>query len=80
LLTLQQYIDDNTVDAMVFRKRAKELLQLAAKTLKDLGVPFWLSSGTCLGKNALLFLSLSLALGVNACGNQASVILTVYYL
>lgn len=34
---------------MAFRKRAKELLQLAAKTLKALGVPFWLSSGTCLG-------------------------------
>lgn len=46
---LQQYVDDNTVDAMAFRKRAKELLQLAAKTLKALGVPFWLSSGTCLG-------------------------------
>ncbi|GAB1288519.1 Ribitol-5-phosphate transferase [Apodemus speciosus] len=46
---LQQYTDDNTVDAVAFRKRAKELLQLAAKTLKALGVPFWLSSGTCLG-------------------------------
>ncbi|EGV97303.1 Fukutin, partial [Cricetulus griseus] len=46
---LQQYLDDNSVDAMAFRKRAKELLQLAAKTLNELGVPFWLSSGTCLG-------------------------------
>ncbi|XP_057646538.1 ribitol-5-phosphate transferase FKTN isoform X3 [Chionomys nivalis] len=46
---LQQYLEDNTVDAMAFRKRAKELLQLAARTLKELGVPFWLSSGTCLG-------------------------------
>ncbi|XP_048639219.1 ribitol-5-phosphate transferase FKTN isoform X4 [Marmota marmota marmota] len=46
---LQQYLDDNTVEAMVFRKSAKELLQLAAKTLKKLGVRFWLSSGTCLG-------------------------------
>lgn len=45
----QQYLDDNTVEAVTFRKNAKELLQLAAKTLKDLGVPFWLSSGTCLG-------------------------------
>lgn len=58
LLTLQQYVDDNTVDAMAFRKRAKELLQLAAKTLKALGVPFWLSSGTCLGK-MLYFFSVS---------------------
>uniref|UniRef100_A0A2K5VBG3 Ribitol-5-phosphate transferase n=2 Tax=Catarrhini TaxID=9526 RepID=A0A2K5VBG3_MACFA len=45
----QQYLDDNTVEAMAFRKSAKELLQLAAKTLNKLGVPFWLSSGTCLG-------------------------------
>ncbi|XP_024897132.1 fukutin isoform X3 [Pteropus alecto] len=45
----QQYLDDNTVEAMMFRKSAKELLQLAAKTLKKLGVQFWLSSGTCLG-------------------------------
>uniref|UniRef100_A0A8I5TKP1 Ribitol-5-phosphate transferase n=1 Tax=Pongo abelii TaxID=9601 RepID=A0A8I5TKP1_PONAB len=45
----QQYLDDNTVEAVAFRKSAKELLQLAAKTLNKLGVPFWLSSGTCLG-------------------------------
>ncbi|KAM8964153.1 ribitol-5-phosphate transferase FKTN-like [Lycaon pictus] len=45
----EQYLDDNTVEAMAFRKNAKELLQLAAKTLKKLGVQFWLSSGTCLG-------------------------------
>ncbi|XP_059513525.1 ribitol-5-phosphate transferase FKTN isoform X5 [Myotis daubentonii] len=45
----QQYLDDSTVEAVTFRKSAKELLQLAAKTLKKLGVRFWLSSGTCLG-------------------------------
>ncbi|XP_036186022.1 FSD1-like protein isoform X8 [Myotis myotis] len=45
----QQYLDDSTVEAVAFRKSAKELLQLAAKTLKKLGVRFWLSSGTCLG-------------------------------
>ncbi|XP_070107352.1 ribitol-5-phosphate transferase FKTN isoform X9 [Equus przewalskii] len=44
-----QYLDDNTVEAVAFRKSAKELLQLAARTLKKLGVRFWLSSGTCLG-------------------------------
>uniref|UniRef100_A0A2K6C4B3 Ribitol-5-phosphate transferase n=1 Tax=Macaca nemestrina TaxID=9545 RepID=A0A2K6C4B3_MACNE len=48
-LEMAQYLDDNTVEAMAFRKSAKELLQLAAKTLNKLGVPFWLSSGTCLG-------------------------------
>ncbi|XP_060055044.1 ribitol-5-phosphate transferase FKTN isoform X1 [Erinaceus europaeus] len=45
----QQYLDDNTMEAMTFRKSAKELLQLAAKTLTELGIRFWLSSGTCLG-------------------------------
>uniref|UniRef100_A0A8C2NUB2 Ribitol-5-phosphate transferase FKTN N-terminal domain-containing protein n=1 Tax=Capra hircus TaxID=9925 RepID=A0A8C2NUB2_CAPHI len=50
----QHYLDDNTVEAMTFQKRAKELLQLAAKTLKKLGVRFWLSSGTCLGKILLV--------------------------
>lgn len=34
---------------MEFRKKAKSLLHLAALTLNNLGVKFWLSSGTCLG-------------------------------
>lgn len=59
LLYLQQYLDDNSVEAVAFRKSAKELLQLAAKTLKKLGVRFWLSSGTCLGK-VIIALHLSL--------------------
>ncbi|XP_063080421.1 ribitol-5-phosphate transferase FKTN isoform X7 [Cavia porcellus] len=45
----QQYLDDNTGEAVTFQKSAKELLQLAAKILNKLGVKFWLSSGTCLG-------------------------------
>ncbi|XP_072511577.1 ribitol-5-phosphate transferase FKTN isoform X7 [Notamacropus eugenii] len=45
----QKYQDDITVEAMLFQKNAKTLLHLAAATLKDLGVRFWLSSGTCLG-------------------------------
>lgn len=32
-----------------FRRLALELLQLTAGTLDDLGIPFWLSSGTLLG-------------------------------
>ncbi|TSL28305.1 Fukutin [Bagarius yarrelli] len=35
--------------AMDFRMKAKSLLHLAARVLNGLGVPFWLSSGTCLG-------------------------------
>uniref|UniRef100_A0A8C9EJM3 Ribitol-5-phosphate transferase n=1 Tax=Pavo cristatus TaxID=9049 RepID=A0A8C9EJM3_PAVCR len=45
----QVYPDDASVDAVEFRKRAKSLLHLAALTLNNLGVKFWLSSGTCLG-------------------------------
>lgn len=53
LLTLafQLYPDDVSLDAVEFRKKAKSLLHLAALTLNNLGVKFWLSSGTCLGKN-----------------------------
>ncbi|KAJ8402077.1 hypothetical protein AAFF_G00373120 [Aldrovandia affinis] len=45
----QLYPDDTSPEAMDFRMKAKSLLHLAARTLTDLGVPFWLSSGTCLG-------------------------------
>uniref|UniRef100_A0A671L6N8 Ribitol-5-phosphate transferase n=1 Tax=Sinocyclocheilus anshuiensis TaxID=1608454 RepID=A0A671L6N8_9TELE len=38
-----------STEAMDFRMRAKSLLHLASKVLSVLGVPFWLSSGTCLG-------------------------------
>ncbi|KAJ8338921.1 hypothetical protein SKAU_G00357070 [Synaphobranchus kaupii] len=45
----QLYPDDTSPEAMDFRLKAKSLLHLAARTLGELGVPFWLSSGTCLG-------------------------------
>lgn len=45
----QLYPDDLSSEAMDFRMKAKGLLHLAARTLYELGVPFWLSSGTCLG-------------------------------
>ncbi|XP_061887905.1 fukutin [Entelurus aequoreus] len=46
---LQSYPDDTTPDALDFRNKAKSLLGLAAQTLTRLHVPFWISSGTCLG-------------------------------
>lgn len=46
---LQLYPDDSSPEAVDFRKKVKSLLHLAAQTLTRLGVPFWLSSGTCLG-------------------------------
>ncbi|XP_004949412.5 fukutin isoform X1 [Gallus gallus] len=45
----QVYPDDASFDAVEFRRKAKSLLHLAALTLNNLGVKFWLSSGTCLG-------------------------------
>ncbi|KAJ8007483.1 hypothetical protein DPEC_G00117970 [Dallia pectoralis] len=45
----QLYPDDVSPEAMDFRMKAKALLRLAARTLNELHVPFWLSSGTCLG-------------------------------
>ncbi|XP_034457470.1 fukutin isoform X1 [Hippoglossus hippoglossus] len=46
---LQLYPDDTSPTAMDFHRKAKSLLHLAARTLKQLNIPFWLSSGTCLG-------------------------------
>uniref|UniRef100_A0A8C7S398 Ribitol-5-phosphate transferase n=1 Tax=Oncorhynchus mykiss TaxID=8022 RepID=A0A8C7S398_ONCMY len=45
----QLYPDDTSPEAMNFRMKAKALLHLAARILTELRVPFWLSSGTCLG-------------------------------
>ena len=36
-------------ESEVFRAKAKQLLSLAIRVLGELSVPFWLSSGTCLG-------------------------------
>ncbi|XP_008324389.1 ribitol-5-phosphate transferase FKTN [Cynoglossus semilaevis] len=46
---LQLYPEDSSQAAVDFRKSAKSLLHVAARTLRGLSVPFWLSSGTCLG-------------------------------
>nr|XP_020478152.1 fukutin isoform X2 [Monopterus albus] len=46
---LQLYPDDMSPAAVDFRRNAKSLLHLAAQTLAHLNIPFWLSSGTCLG-------------------------------
>uniref|UniRef100_A0A3B5KYH2 Ribitol-5-phosphate transferase FKTN N-terminal domain-containing protein n=1 Tax=Xiphophorus couchianus TaxID=32473 RepID=A0A3B5KYH2_9TELE len=46
---LQLYPDDSSTAAVEFRRKAKALLRLAAQTLDRLDVPFWISSGTCLG-------------------------------
>lgn len=44
-----KYGDDGTEKAGMFRKRGKEVLQIAKIILDNLEVRFWLSSGTCLG-------------------------------
>nr|XP_057912802.1 fukutin [Doryrhamphus excisus] len=46
---LQIYPDDVSPEALDFRNKAKSLLLLAAQTLTNLHIPFWISSGTCLG-------------------------------
>ncbi|XP_057213901.1 fukutin isoform X3 [Triplophysa rosa] len=45
----QLYPDETSPEVMDFKMKAKSLLHLASKVLSALGVPFWLSSGTCLG-------------------------------
>lgn len=46
---LQLYPDDLSPEAVEFRRKVKSLLHVASRTLEQLEVPFWLSSGTCLG-------------------------------
>ncbi|XP_071117908.1 ribitol-5-phosphate transferase FKTN-like [Haliotis cracherodii] len=40
---------DNTEEAKQFLRKGRQLLSRGKEILDDLGVPFWLSSGTCLG-------------------------------
>ncbi|XP_029942704.1 fukutin-like isoform X2 [Salarias fasciatus] len=47
---LQLYPDDASPPALEFRRKAKALLHLAARALARIHVPFWISSGTCLGE------------------------------
>ncbi|XP_037835343.1 fukutin isoform X3 [Kryptolebias marmoratus] len=46
---LQLYPEDSSAAAVDFHRKAKSLLHLAAQTLAALHIPFWISSGTCLG-------------------------------
>ena len=47
-----KYGRDVSQDAVLFKKKALEVLSTAIDTLDRLGVRFWLSSGTCLGKKS----------------------------
>ncbi|XP_071508956.1 ribitol-5-phosphate transferase FKTN-like [Diadema antillarum] len=46
---LSEYGMDDTAEAADFRARARDILERGARALDKLGVPFWISSGTCLG-------------------------------
>lgn len=46
---LQLYPQDSSPDAVEFLRRVKLLLHLTSQTLSRINVPFWISSGTCLG-------------------------------
>ena len=51
LLHFFRYPKDESPEAMLFKKKARILIDLAkSRVLDALGMPFWLSSGTCLGK------------------------------
>ena len=49
-LYYSKYGRDISPDAVLFKKKALEVLSTAINALDRLGVRFWLSSGTCLGK------------------------------
>ncbi|XP_023816604.1 fukutin isoform X2 [Oryzias latipes] len=46
---LQLYPDDSSAAALDFRRKARTLLRVTTQTLGLLHIPFWISSGTCLG-------------------------------
>lgn len=46
---LQTYPEDSGPAALDFRKKVRTLLQISVQTLGQIQVPFWISSGTCLG-------------------------------
>ena len=45
-----KYGRDVSADALLFKRKALEVLTAAVSALDRLGVRFWLSSGTCLGE------------------------------
>ncbi len=45
---------DNSPEAKDFRAKAREVLVRGKRALDEIGVRFWLSSGTCLGKVNIL--------------------------
>lgn len=47
----ETYGRDESDEAEIFRSRASKLLYKAKVLLDRIKVPFWLSSGTCLGEN-----------------------------
>lgn len=47
----KKFSRDESDTALRFRHRAWKLLSRAKSVLDSLSVPFWLSSGTCLGMN-----------------------------
>ncbi|XP_020492654.2 fukutin [Labrus bergylta] len=46
---LQLYPEDSSPQSLDFRRKVKTLLHRVAQILTKLDIPFWLSSGTCLG-------------------------------
>lgn len=44
-----KYGQDTSEEALVFKKAARNILASAKKTLDELDIRFWMSSGTCLG-------------------------------
>ena len=44
------YGRDESPEAQAFRQAARDLLEKGKRALDELGIRFWLSSGTCLGE------------------------------
>ena len=53
---LTQYPVDVSEESLKFQRKARQIIARAKQYLDDLGIPFWLSSGTCLGNSNFHFL------------------------
>jgi len=50
----EEFGADDAADAVRFRHKAWKVLAKAKQVLDHLRIPFWLSSGTCLGTKTLI--------------------------
>ena len=60
-----KYGKDTSTSAVAFWQNVFDVIIVAKKTLDELGIPFWISSGTCLGTGLFFYFPLLYECGKN---------------